>query len=94
MENVLAKLENGNYGVTFSSCQGATSAVISLLKAGDHIIIDKDVYGGVYILFTHLGAKFNIEITMADLSDIKNLTNAIKTNTKVRESSSRMCILD
>lgn len=85
MENVLAKLENGKHGLTFSSGLGATTALIGMFKAGDNIIIGDDIYGGTFRLFSKVATKFNIEITLADLSDINNLPKAIKPNTKVRK---------
>lgn len=84
LENVLAKLENGKYGLTFSSGLGAITAIIGMFKAGDNIVLGDDVYGGTYRLFSKVGTKFNIEITLVDLSDINNLPGAIKPNTKVR----------
>jgi len=42
----MAALDNGKYGLTFSSGLGATTTVISLLSSGDHMIVGDDVYGG------------------------------------------------
>lgn len=85
MENVLAKLENGKYGLTFSSGLGAVSTLICTFKTGDNIIIGDDIYGGSLKLFKQITNTFNIELTLVDLSDINNLTKAIKPNTKVRK---------
>lgn len=60
-----------------------------MFKAGDNIVIGDDIYGGTFRLFSNLGTKFNIDITLADLSDINNLPKAIKPNTKVGD-----CILE
>lgn len=85
LENILAKLDNGKYGLSFSSGLGATTVLIGMLKAGDNIIIGDDIYGGTYRLFSKVAAKFDIELTLLDLSDITNLPKAIKPNTKVRQ---------
>lgn len=85
LESVLAKLENGKYGLTFASGLGATSALIGMLKAGDNIILGDDIYGGTYRLFSKIATNYNIEISLVDLSDISNLPKAIKPNTKVRK---------
>src|SRR5436190_2701467 len=47
LEACLAALENGKWGLAFSSGMGATSIVMNLLSAGDHVIVGDDVYGGV-----------------------------------------------
>lgn len=84
MENVLAKLDNGKYGLTFSAGLGAQTAIISLFKAGDGIIVGDDVYGGTFRLFSKVVTKFNIEISFIDFTNLENLKAAIKPNTKVR----------
>lgn len=85
MENVLAKLENGKYGLTFSSGLGAITTLMCIFRTGDNIIIGDDIYGGTIKLFKKVSSKFNIEITPVDLSKINNLPAAIKPNTKVRK---------
>lgn len=84
LENVLAKLENGKYGLTFSSGLGAISTLICTLRTGDNILIGDDIYGGSMKLFKKITSTFNIDLTPVDLSDINNLPSAIKPNTKVR----------
>jgi cystathionine beta-lyase/cystathionine gamma-synthase len=51
LEANIAVLEKGKYGITFSSGLAATQALTSLLKAGDHVIVSDNVYGGTYRLF-------------------------------------------
>lgn len=46
LEKCLASLDNGRYGLTFSSGLGATTAVLTMLSNGDHIVIGDDIYGG------------------------------------------------
>nr|CAH7766722.1 unnamed protein product [Callosobruchus chinensis] len=63
---------------------GAISAVtLGLLHSGDHVVIGEDVYGGTNRLFTQILPRFSIETTFADSTDLTNLEQAIKPNTKV-----------
>src|SRR6516225_7171155 len=57
LENACAAIENGKYGLVFSSGVAATDAVIKLLKPGDEVIAANDMYGGTYRLFSKIFAK-------------------------------------
>lgn len=46
LEECLAALDNGKYGLTFASGLGATTTIVSLLSNGDHIVSSDDLYGG------------------------------------------------
>uniref|UniRef100_A0A6P7GVD4 cystathionine gamma-lyase n=1 Tax=Diabrotica virgifera virgifera TaxID=50390 RepID=A0A6P7GVD4_DIAVI len=83
LENVLAKLDNVSYGLAFSSGLGALTAIAGLFKSGDNVIIGDDIYGGTFRFFSKVLTNYNIEITIVDMVDIKNLENAIKPNTKL-----------
>lgn len=83
LERVLAKLDNGKYGLTFSSGLGAATALLGMLKAGDHLISGSDVYGGTNRLFSKVATKFALEVTLLDLSDLKSFESNIKENTKL-----------
>lgn len=85
MENVLAELDKGKYGLTFSSGLGATTIIFGLLNSGDNIIVGDDIYGGTNRLFNKVGTKFGLQITLTDLTDLTNLEKAIKPNTKVNK---------
>ena len=72
---------------TFSSGMAAVSTVMqALLKSGDHIVSVNDVYGGVNRFFRKVASGFNISVTLVDATNTSNVENAIKDNTKVRES--------
>ena len=58
LENACAEIENGKYGLAFSSGVAATDAVIKLLKPGDEVIAANDMYGGTYRLFSKVFEKF------------------------------------
>src|SRR5512146_915884 len=48
LEELIASLENGKYGLAFGSGMAATTAVFSLLKSGDHVVACNDIYGGTF----------------------------------------------
>ncbi len=83
LENNIAALEKGKYGIAFASGLAATHALMSLVKAGDHIIVSNNVYGGTYRLFEQNLTAFGLQYSWVDTSDLKNIENAIKDNTKL-----------
>uniref|UniRef100_A0A1I8MHH1 cystathionine gamma-lyase n=1 Tax=Musca domestica TaxID=7370 RepID=A0A1I8MHH1_MUSDO len=83
LEKCLASLDNGRYGLTFSSGLGATTAVLTMLSNGDHIVIGDDIYGGTNRLIRQVASKFGIEATFADPTNIEEFEAAIKPNTKL-----------
>ena len=83
MENNVATLEKGKYGIAFSSGLAATNALTALLKAGDHVIVTSNVYGGTYRLFELIMKDFGLEFSWVDTSDTSNIKKAIKKNTKM-----------
>lgn len=78
MEKNIAVLEKGKYGVAFSSGVAATQALMSLVKAGDHIIVSHNVYGGTYRLFELINKDYGLSFSWVDTSDLSNIENAIK----------------
>ena len=60
----------------------AICSVLSIFSAGDHVVICGDVYGGTYRATTKLFSRFNIEFTFVDASNIEEIKNAFKENTK------------
>jgi cystathionine beta-lyase/cystathionine gamma-synthase len=83
LEKNLSALENGKYGYCFSSGMGATSAVTSLLKQGDHVIVTSNVYGGTHRLFEKVMKNYGLDFSWIDTSDRKNMEGAFKDNTKM-----------
>jgi cystathionine beta-lyase/cystathionine gamma-synthase len=83
LEEALAQIENGKYGLAFSSGVAATDAVIKLLSPGDQVIAANDMYGGTYRLFTKVFEKFGIQFTYVDTRDVSNIENAITPQTKL-----------
>jgi cystathionine beta-lyase/cystathionine gamma-synthase len=82
LEELLAKLENGAAGFAFSSGMAAmTTAVMAFVKAGDHIVATRDIYGGTYRLLTGFLPKFGIMHTFVDMTDAQNIERAIGKST-------------
>jgi cystathionine gamma-synthase/cystathionine gamma-lyase len=83
LEDSLASLENGKYGLAFASGVAATTAVLSILKSGDHIVSGNDIYGGTYRLFEKVFKKWGLKVSYADVGNIESFKKAIKKNTKL-----------
>lgn len=82
LQESLAALENGKYGICFSSGLAAMDAIIKLLKSGDEVISSNDLYGGSYRLLTKVFAQFGIKSHFIDMSDPQNIEKYINKNTK------------
>ena len=83
LEDALAQIENGKYGLAFSSGVAATDAVIKLLAPGDEVIAANDMYGGTYRLFSKVFEKFGIVFHYVDMSNADNIRAYINNNTKL-----------
>lgn len=83
LEKCIASSEGGKYALCFSSGLAATTTATHLLKAGDHLLCMDDVYGGTNRYFNKCAAKFGLDVSMVDLTNIKNVMNGLKSNTKM-----------
>ncbi len=83
LEENVSVLEKGKYGLAFASGVAAINAVASLLKAGDHIIVSDNVYGGTYRLFEMVLANYQLEFSWVDTTDFNKVNTALKHNTKM-----------
>lgn len=83
LEAQLAALENAEYGSAFASGMAATSAVLNLLSAGDHVVVTDDLYGGTYRLFSRVLTRYGLEFTYVDMADLDAVRAAVKPNTKM-----------
>ena len=83
LEEALAVIEGGQFGLAFSSGVAATDAVIKLLKPGDEVICGNDMYGGTYRLFSKIFLKFGIVFHYVDMTDLKNVADAVTPATRL-----------
>lgn len=83
LEEALAVIENGQFGLAFSSGVAATDAVIKLLAPGDEVICANDLYGGTYRLFSKVFEKFGIRFLYIDTTNIANIQAAVNEKTKL-----------
>lgn len=83
LEEALAVIEEGNYGLAFASGVAATDTVMRLLKPGDEVIAANDMYGGTYRLFSKIYEKFGIVFHYVDMSSMSNISSKINSNTKL-----------
>lgn len=82
LEELIKDIEGGTAGFAFGSGMAAITAVIMLFNKGDHVILTDDVYGGTFRVMTKVLNRFGIDSTFVDTSDLGNITNEIRSNTK------------
>ncbi|MCC7147647.1 MAG: cystathionine gamma-synthase [Saprospiraceae bacterium] len=83
LEANLAALENGTFGLCFSSGLGAMDTILKLLSPGDEIISTNDLYGGSYRLITRVYGRFGIKSHFIDLNDTAQLERLINPRTRL-----------
>jgi len=83
LEKAMAEIENGKFGLVFSSGVAATDAVLKLLQQGDEVIAGNDMYGGTYRLFTKVFEKFGLKFHFVDMTNAANITAKINGKTKL-----------
>lgn len=83
LEDNLAALENGRYGVCFGSGLAAMDAIVKTLKSGDEVLAVNDLYGGSYRLLTKVFAQFGVQSRFIDMTDLSGLKEQINKNTKL-----------
>lgn len=83
VEEVMASLEQGRYGLAFASGMAAETTISLLLKAGDHVIAGDDLYGGTYRLFSRVMAKYGLLFSYVDASDPEQVAAAMRRETRM-----------
>ena len=81
-ETLIAKLESGKHGFGFSSGMAATTSLFTIFEAGDHFVFGLDIYGGTFRIMKDVFAKFGLEATYVDTTDLDNIRKGIRPNTK------------
>jgi cystathionine gamma-synthase len=83
-EKTIAELEGVDAALTFASGMGAvTTTIMALLKSGDHVVAQRDIYGGVNKFLSQWLPKMGIETTFVDTTDYDQHARAIRPNTKL-----------
>jgi cystathionine gamma-lyase len=83
LEDCLAAVEGGTRGFAFATGMAASATVVSLLEAGDHLLVHNDLYGGTYRLTTKVTAKQGVEVEFVDMRDLDALRAALRPNTRM-----------
>lgn len=83
LETNIAALEGAKFGFAFASGMSAIDATLKLVKAGDHVILGDNTYGGTFRLFSRVLSEYGVEFDLVDTSDVTNLEPAFKPNTKM-----------
>lgn len=83
LERNIAALENARFGFAFASGMAAIDAALKLVRAGEHIVLGDNTYGGTFRLFSKILSNYGVEFDLADTSDLTNLEQAFRPNTKM-----------
>jgi len=83
LEKNLAALEGGRACFAFASGMAATNAVITLLRAGDHVIVSDNTYGGTFRLFDKVMTKFGLNFSYVDAREAQNVEDAVRPETRM-----------
>lgn len=83
LEDCLAALENGKFGLAFASGMAATDCVLRLLQPGDEVVTGDDLYGGSYRIFTKVYEPLGITFKFVNTSDPQAVADAISDKTKL-----------
>jgi cystathionine gamma-synthase/cystathionine gamma-lyase len=83
LEIQLAALENARFCSAFASGMAATSAVLNLLSAGDHVVVGEDLYGGTYRLFSKVLVRYGLTFSFIDMTDLDAVRAALRPETKL-----------
>jgi cystathionine beta-lyase/cystathionine gamma-synthase len=83
-ESAIAELEGTDAALLFASGMSAiTTSILALVKSGDHIVAQRDIYGGVTKFLTQWLPKFGVEVTLVDTTDYEQHERALRPNTKI-----------
>jgi cystathionine beta-lyase/cystathionine gamma-synthase len=83
LQDCLAALEGGNYGLAFASGLAATDTVLRLLSSDAHVLAGNDVYGGTFRLFDKVLRRFKLDFTFADTTDPESVAEALTPSTRL-----------
>lgn len=81
LEAIVAEIEGGYGGFAFASGMAAVATTLMLLRAGDHLVVSEDLYGGTYRLLEQVLANYHLTASYVDTTDIRAVEEAILPNT-------------
>ena len=82
-EENIAALENGNFGIAFSSGMAATTALFQTFDAGDHFVVSRNTYGGTYRVLEKVFKRHGFDVDFVDTKELDALKKTFKPNTKM-----------
>jgi cystathionine gamma-synthase len=83
LEQVVAALEGGQHALAFGSGMAATTAVMSLVGAGDHVLMTEDVYGGSFRLLREYLTRYDVAYDFVEMTDLAAVEAALRPNTRL-----------
>ncbi|HUF05225.1 MAG TPA: cystathionine gamma-synthase [Aridibacter sp.] len=83
LETNIAALEGAMFGFAYASGMSAIDAALKLVRAGDHVVLGNNTYGGTFRLFDRILTNYGIEFDLVDTTDVNNVEQAICDNTKM-----------
>ena len=83
LERNIAALEGARFGYAFASGMSAIDATLRLVKAGEHVVVSDNTYGGTFRLFSRVLSNYGVEFSFVDTTDALNVEAAIKENTRM-----------
>ena len=83
LEGNIAAMESGKAAFAFASGMAATNAIASMLKAGDHMIVSDNVYGGTFRLFDKVLSRYQLSFSYVDTGDLAAVERAVTPSTRM-----------
>ena len=83
LEGNVAAMESGKAAVAFASGMAAINAVATMLKAGDHVIVSDNVYGGTFRLFDKVLSRYQLSFTYTDTADLDAVDREFRPSTRL-----------
>ena len=83
LESNIAAIENGKAGFAFASGMAAIGAIATMLKAGDHVVVSDNTYGGTFRLFDKVLSRYQLSFSYVDTSQLDLVERAITPSTRM-----------
>ncbi len=83
LEECVAAIEGGLAGHAFASGMAAISTLMTLVKAGEHVVLSRNVYGGTFRFMTQVLSRYGVEAAWVDTTDLKNAERAWTPRTRM-----------